>query len=91
MSLLKNKQIKKMINEVDILGKVVDIQKEQIKLLEDKMNLNRELEKTHSDIIKAEGRFLEDMVTLEELDEDTNPNTPDIFPSDPDDGSWKGR
>ena len=85
MSLLKNKQFKKMINVVDMLGKVVDIQKEQIKLLEEKMNLNRELEKTHSDIIKAEGRFLEDMVTLEELDEDTNPNTPDIFPSDPDD------
>ena len=55
------------------------------------MNINRELEKTHEEILTTEGRFVKDMVTLEELKDDTNPDTPDIFPSDPDDGSWKGR
>ena len=91
MSLLKNKQFKKMVNVVDMLGKVIDIQRDQIKLLDQKMNINRELEQTHKEVLEAEGRFVKDMVTLEELKEDTNPNTPDIFPSDPDDGSWKGR
>ena len=32
MSLLKNKQFKKMVSIVDMLGKVIDIQRDQIKL-----------------------------------------------------------